>query len=297
LQGITNKNLILQVVEDSDKPLTPKQIYNIINKKVSIKRVTVRGYLRQLYKSQKILQPYPEYYCNRLIYSVIRGPLVVHNIHYSIAAPFLRRLDKFEDVTEFTGGVKLFVQFGKQRRNISGFISNDVPGMSKDALLFALNRVIDIVERDTGKVVFEGFTLTSFETNKDYPGKRLDGKISCLTKTQLFDVIERVYQKDDDTIRCEKKISSDLKVDEAVALLRNELPDVNVSQGLFVLKERVEGLTVSQKFGNRELVEVNDKVKRLEGSITKLVDVLNGKNGKAPVSGSVGDPVGQSYIS
>jgi len=42
---------------------------------------------------------------------------------------------------------------------------------------------------------------------------------------------------------------------------------------LYVLKQRVEGLTTSQKFNNREVVELRSDIK-------KLVDALNGKNGE-----------------
>jgi len=273
LQGITPQNLILKTIEDSGEPLTPMQVYKQIMNKTNIKYPTVKSYLRRLYQRELILQPYPSYYCSRVLYGMIRGAVFVHNVRFCVDAPFLRRFAKICDVEEFTGGVRLFLQFGKQRRNLTGWISNDVPGMAKDTLLFALNRVLDLMEDRTGHVVDVGITLTSFETNKDYPGKRLDGKITCLTKKQLFEVIERVYQKDDDTVRCERKISCDLKVEEAVALLKGEIPDNNVAQGLYVLKQRVEGLTTSQKFNNREVVELRSDIK-------KLVDALNGKNGE-----------------
>ena len=282
--------MVLKAVEDSKIPLTPKQIHEEISSNSDIKPSTVRNYLRDLYNDEKVLQPYPGYYCNNIIYGMIKGQTVVHCVFFSVDAPFLGRFAKIPDITECTGDVKLFIQFGKQRRNLSGKISNDVPGMSKDALLFAFNRVLDLMEHATNHVIDVGITLTSFETNKDYPGKRLDGEIACLTKKQLFEVIERVYQKDENTVRLERKISCDLKVEEAVALLKREIPDNNVAQGLFVLKERVEGLTTSQKFGNREVVE-------LRGDLKKLVDALNGKNDEksVPVSEIVlSDP---TYIS
>jgi len=287
---------VLQVIEDSKTPLAPKQVYDEICSEVDIKPSTVRNYLRNLYNSKKVLQPYPGYYCNHITYSVIAGPLVVHNVHFSVNAPFLKQFSKINDVLEWTGDVKLFIQFGKQRRNLSGNISNDVPGMSKDTLLFALNRILDIMENRTGQVIGDGFVLSTFETNRDYPGKRLDGKISCLTRKQLFDVIERVYQKDEDTVRCERKISSDLKVEEALALLRNEPNDPNLAQGLFVLKKRVEALTLRTQFGNRELVEINkrlDGMDKLAKNLVRLVDALNGVGQKVgAVSGPSENPFG-----
>lgn len=315
-RGFSKQKLVLQVVEDSKIPLTPKQVYDEICPEVDIKPSTVRKYLRRLYEQEKVLQPYPGYYCNSITYGMIKGELRVHNVFFSVDAPFLKRFSKIGDITELTGDVKLFVQFGKQRRNLSGKISNDVPGMAKDTLLFALNRVLDLMEDRTRQVVSEGFTLTSFETNRDYPGKRLDGEITCLTKKQLFEVIERIYQKDDDTVRCERKISSDLKVEEAVALLRNEPNDPNIAQGLFVVKERIEALTLRTQFFSRELVEINkrsdflasdvhlgvvDLSKRVDAlteNLVRIVDALNGINGKPPVSSSaVVEPADPTYIS
>ena len=289
--------MVLQVVENSKVPVTPKQVYDEICSEVDIKPSTVRKYLRRLYEQEKVLQPYPSYYCNSIIYGMINGELKVHNVNFSVDAPFLRRFAKIGDITEWTGDVKLFVQFGKQRRNLSGKISNDVPGMAKDTLLFALNRVLDLMEDRTGHVISDGFMLSTFETNRDYPGKRLDGKIICLTKKQLFEVIERIYQKDEDTVRCERKISSDLKVEEAVALLRNEPNDPNLAQGLFVLKERVEALTLRTQFGNKENVETNERLERLEKTFEKVVDALNGNGVQKGVPPSAVGPVDSSYIS
>jgi len=264
--------VVLATVEDATEPLTPKQIYEIISKKWHITPSTVRKYLRRLHRENRVVQPYPGYYCSRITYSVIVGPLVVHDVHWKIGANFLGGLGKFGDVTELTGGVKIFVQYGRQRRFISGFVSNDVPGMSKDTLLFALNRVLDIIERDTGKVVDEEIILTTFETNKDYPGKRLDGRIASLTKRQLFDVIERVYQKDEDTVRTERKVSQDLTVEAAVDLLKGNLPDSNTAQGLKVLGNQVKGLGVSQKFGNRELVDIKSQLTELTKVFKTLIE-------------------------
>ena len=267
---------ILAVIEDSTEALTPRQVYDKVKRKTNIKHSTVRKYLRRLYNQQKILQPYPGYYCNPITYNVIVGELRVHNVRFCVGANFLGGCGKFADFEEFVGDVRLFIQFGKQRRRLTGQISvkrgSGSRGLVKDTLLFALNRVLDVVEATTGHVVEDGVVLTSFETNRDYPGKRLDGKIACLTMKQLFEVIERVYQKDEDTLRTERKVSCDMKVEAAVDLLRGNLPDSNVAQGLKVLSDRVDGLNTRIGFGNRELVDMHSQLEELTETFKKMLN-------------------------
>jgi len=141
-----------------------------------------------------------------------------------------------------------------------------------------LNRVLDIMEETTDHVVDGDFVLTSFETNRDYPGKRLDGKIVCLTKMQLFEVVERVYQKDEDTVRVERKVSQDLTVEAAVSLLKGNLPDSNVAQGLKIMSDRMDGFEVSQKFGNRELVDVKTQLSELTKTFKKMLNQTEGQH-------------------
>lgn len=265
--ALSKLKTLLALVEDATEPMTPKQIHEEISKKMYITHSTVRKYLRRLTREQKIIQPYPSYYCSKVTYNVIVGELRVHNVRFVVRANFLGRFEKFVDVEEFIGDVRLFIQFGKQRRKLTGQISikkgSRSKGLVKDTLLFALNRVLDLMEYHTNHVVGDGFVLSSFETNRDYPGKRLDGKIACLTKKQLFDVIERVYQKDEDVVRVERKISQDLKVEEAVSLLRGNLPDSNVAQGLMVLTKRIDGLNTRIGFYGREIAELNEALRKL----------------------------------
>lgn len=273
---------VLATVEDSSVSLSPKQIHEILSKNWHITPSTVRKYVRRLLRENRIVQPHPGYYCSRITFNVIVGELRVHNIRFCVRANFLRRFEKICDVEEFIGDVRVFIQFGKQRRKLSGQVSvkkgSRSRGLVKDTLLFALNRVLDLMEHYTGYTLVDGFGLTSFETNRDYPGKRLDGKIACLTKKQLFDVIERVYQKDDDIVRVERKVSQDLTVEAAVSLLRGNLPDSNVAQGLMVLTKRVDGINNRVGFGNRELVDVRSQLSELTEAVKKLV-TGNAQNG------------------
>jgi hypothetical protein len=197
--------------------------------------------------------------------------------------------------------VKIFVQFGVRNKQVSGFIANDRPGMDCNTLIMAFNRVYDVVELVTGHVLSAEIVLTTFETNRDFLGRRLDGQITCLTKQELFEVLEKVYQKEEDVVRSELKVTRNWKVESAVRVLKGQYPTVSASQGLYEVKKGLEAVGWRLQFFSGELVEINrrsdffagdvrDKVdglgKRLdvlEGDLVRMVDilekVLNGGNG------------------
>jgi hypothetical protein len=207
-------------------------------------------------------------YCSIITYDVMVGDLLVHNIRFSVDAPFLKRFEKIPDFEEFTGDMRVFVQFGKQRRNLSGQISirqySHCKGFTKEALFAGLNRAIDWMQEMTGQTLVEGFSITAFECNKDYGGARLDeasyGRVSCLRKEEFFGVITQVYQKDDQTVRVEQRVCKSLKVQEAVAFLKNPLGNSNLEFGLKQLHDVVDGLRDSVKWQNRGFAEVSREV-------------------------------------
>jgi hypothetical protein len=92
--------------------------------------------------------------------------------------------------------------------------------MGKSACLFAVHRWIDIAEERLGHSLPDTFSITSFEQNRDYVGFRLDGNLSCVTKEGLFGVIERVYQKEENVVRVEHKVSNAMVFSEFESLLQ-----------------------------------------------------------------------------
>ena len=54
---------------------------------------------------------------------------------------------------------------------------------------------------------------TTFELNKDSTGVRIDG-VQCITKTDLYGMIERIYQKEENLVRKEWKVTADVSVNK-----------------------------------------------------------------------------------
>lgn len=177
-------------------------------------------------------------------------PLRVHNVILGVDAPWL---DFSDDVEEWTGGVKVRVQFGLQRRRMTGRISCD-GGMGRNAVFFALNRCYDIIQERTGRTV-ENVTVKTFEVNRDYYGVRIDGP-RCYTVKGLYGVLERIYQKEDDVVRTEHKVTKPMTIDEFENLMRGGVTAFNLQQGMFDLSRRVTELAEAQKMTNEVLLKI-----------------------------------------
>ena len=243
---------ILEVINESELELTPIGIAQKLREKYpnfKINDGSIRKYCRNLLKINKVLQPYPGAYCNKITYGMRFVPLTVHNVAFRVCLS--------EDVVswskdEFIGDVKLHVCFGSERRKVSGYISND-RGMVKDTVLFAVQRCFDIAEYHLGHSLPEPLELTSFEQNRDYNGLRIDG-VQCVTKKGLDGMIERIYQKEEALVRAEHKISKIMSLTEFESLLNGGVPGYNQTQAQFALMQQVGQLTDALKFTNSRLL-------------------------------------------
>lgn len=185
----------------------------------------------------------------------MRVPLRCHNLLFTIEGQ--EWVVEGGKVEEVVGDATLWVTFGVQRKKVTCQIACDV-GLNLDACLFAVRRLVDIVEGRKGSLVDKLF-LRTFEANRDFQGVRIDG-CKCYTRRGLFDVIERVYQKDESTVRVEHKVCESMEVDQFLSLIRGGMTNYQVTQGLFVLVKKFEQLIEAVKFSNGELVGLKRRI-------------------------------------
>ena len=252
---------IRKVIAESEIELPPSEIANI----AKVNPSTARGYLRRLLKEGKVIQPYPGAYCNKITHGMRFLPLRCHNV--IVCAECLPWLDFSDDVTEFTGAVKVHVQFGIERRKITGRISCD-SGMDMNAVVFALNRFFDLVKERTGHDL-DVVVVKTVEFNRDYLGIRLDG-VKCYTRKGLFEAVERIYQKEDDVVRHEFKVSREMSVDEFTALIRGGVSNYDLQQGLFMLVQDVKSLVEAVKSQNGMICQTTKLQEALVERFRKL---------------------------
>ncbi len=252
---------VFHVIDAAEIQLTPHEIackiYTDDSEQWTPKKIkpgqfsTVRGACTKLLQKGLVVQPYPGAYCNKITHGVLFVPLCVHNV--TLLAKVCQNLEHWEK-TEFVGGVKIHVCFGKQRKQVTGYIACDVGGMTHDACLLALNRWFEIVESRLGYCL-QDLVLQTVEFNKDYHGCRIDG-FQCVTKQELYGIIDRTYQKEEDVIRRERKIVKPMSLNKFEAEIHKNLDSIGRGQGVYELKEEVRQLREAQKFSNSKQLEV-----------------------------------------
>ncbi len=210
---------------------------------------------------------------------------------------------KHWEVDEFVGGVKIHVCFGSERRKISGYVACDVGGMSHDACLLALHRWFDVVEDHLGWQLND-LELLTFECNKDYYGVRIDG-VQCVTKLDLFGMVERVYQKEENLVRKERKITRPMSVTKFEEVISKGFTDHDKLQASFELKQEVKRVGEALKFNNSRLLGVERlqeaiynvlsksplrKIENLESAVEKIAFNVNKLTEVLGKLGDVEDP-------
>lgn len=243
MEGLSLRERIVKAVEASEIELTPLQIAE----KVHANHSTVRVYLPQLVAQNRIVTPYKGAYCSKITHMVMSQNLKVHNIVVVGEVG----VDSHFDVTEVVGSVKVRVVFGVQRQKVSIFISCDA-GMDKNSCLLAMDKGFGIVRAKLGRDL-ENIQLKTFELNRDYLGVRVD-RATCVTRVGLYDMVERVYQKEEG-VRHEWKISKSMPLNEFEALLQGGVTGYNITQANFALVQEVKKLTEALKFTNDQLFQ------------------------------------------
>ncbi len=264
------------VIDASEVELKPCEVARKIHaprKPTRGQYTTVRGICTKLLAKGLVLQPYPGSYCNKITYGVRFVPLCVHNI--SLRSFVVQDVKSWEK-DEFVGGVKIHVCFGSERRKVSGYIACDVGGMSHDACLLALHRWFDIVQDHLGWQLNDLEILT-FECNKDDYGVRLDG-VQCMTKMNLFGMVERVYQKEENLVRKERKVTRPMSVTKFEEAISKGFKDSEGAQHSFELKQELKRNSEALKFTNSRLL-----------GLEKLQEAIYGVLSKASVPGKLVD--------
>ncbi len=264
--------LTYQIIDASEVELKPCEIARKIHaprKPTPGQYSTVRFFCSKLLQKGLIIQPYPGAYCNKITYGVRFVPLSVHNISLR---SFVCQDVKHWEMDEFVGGVKIHVCFGSERRKISGYLACDVGGMSHDACLLALNRWFDLVNDRLG-FQLNDLEILTFECNKDYHGIRLDG-VQCITKVDLYGMVERVYQKEESLVRKERKITKPMSVNRFEQAISKGFADTERSQHAVELREEVKRNTEALKYTNSRLLQLERLNEAMFGALNRLNDVL-----------------------
>ncbi|MCL2287765.1 MAG: hypothetical protein FWC33_01080 [Candidatus Bathyarchaeota archaeon] len=267
--GYSIEERICHVIDASEVELKPSEIARKIHaphKPTAGQYTSVRVICARLLQRGLVIQPYPGTYCSKITYGVRFVPLMLHNIrlHSNLCMDV-----KSEVISEVVGGIGIKVVFGSERRKVSGVISCDA-GMSRDACLFAVNRWFELVEKKLG-FCLNDLVLTTWELNKDHAGIRIDG-IQCVTKRDLYGMIERTYQKEENLVRKEWKISTPMSLNKFEEAVSKGLAGIEKAQDLKDLRDEVRGVWKALKFNNSRMLELGRCVEAISKSQLNMVD-------------------------
>jgi hypothetical protein len=117
--------------------------------------------------------------------------------------------------------------------------------------------------------------LLTFECNKDYYGVRIDG-IQCVTKEDLYVMVERVYQKEENPVHKEWKVAESMSVNAFEAATKKGIGEHDRVQSFFELKEEAKRVSEAIKFTNSRLHELEKLNAATFNALTKLIDLVSG---------------------
>ena len=258
------------IIDAAEDVLMPCEIARMIHSDKKPKEITpgqyttVRVICTKLLAKGLVVQPYPGAYCNKITHAVRFVPLCVHNV--TLLSKLCQSVKHWEN-DEYVGNVKIHVCFGKERKQVSGYIACDVGGMSHDACLLALNRWFGIVEGRLGYCL-QDLVLQTVEFNKDYHGRRIDG-FQCVTKSDLYGIIDRTYQKEENVIRRERKVTQPMSINKFESEIRKGIDEIGKSQGEFELKQEVKRTSDALKYTNSRLLGLENLAEAMYKVISK----------------------------
>jgi len=200
------KQLILQALEDRGKPMTTKGISTHRFVKGRLKWASVRVYVRHLCLEKKVRQLYARGpYVITTRYGAERG-LKLHNIRLQLEGVSFAR--KVEDFDRWFGNIHVYITFGVRHGKISCSIAKD-RGLEWSEWNFVQALFLWKCEEVLGHSVdLAAIRVLQAEIGNDHLRRRLEGVAKCVTLTDANGVLERIYQKDDSTVRREVKVKN-----------------------------------------------------------------------------------------
>ncbi len=201
-------------------------------------------------------------------------PLKVHNIIFTVEEAGVVEHWEWK---EAVGLVALKVVFGTEHDKVSCFISCDV-GMDRNTCLFALEKCIKVIESRLGHVL-EDVVVRTFEANKDYSGARLDG-VHCLTVKGLFDVVERVYQKEENLVRHELKVSQPTSLEQFIGLLNGGVSQYQMNQAVFSIIQELKTVAEAVKSNTGHVCDLAKVTEAMFNHQVKELKKKENKNGE-----------------
>lgn len=244
---------ILEVLQNADHPLWPKEI----SRQAQVHYGTTRVYLRQLLQQGRVKQTEPRLYVMNPMYGVGEAPPLIQNVILRVRSRGSVVVPSF--VEQF-GDVTLKVSYGMKRGKITCALSCP-RGMDLSSFAMAVAYVKHLAGAWEGvDPTDDEIEVVSCEFLNDYQGMRLEG-VQCITLKTLLGALERIYNKGAG-LRSEVKVKPQ-SLEAIYTLLKGGVTAYNVIQGIFAVDKRIEDLTVAIKHQNLGMQSLTTTMKAL----------------------------------
>lgn len=247
---------ILEIIDLSDLPLTPKEIAS----ETGINHNSVKVYLRRLKERNFLIQPYRGYYStpdDLVTFDTRPGGRVtsvvprVHNVRLKIeglvGGGLISRLDYGVAVVAVVVG----------DNGVANVQVDCYPNMSLDYTAFKL--FMACLKRELSVPKNAPIYVTSFELNHDFAGIQIDG-CKALTLSAFDGSFERLYNKHKNLLRSEVRAVGSTTPEAVYELLKGGVNTYNIMQGLALLINEIRQEREAQKFTNRILSDLLRKI-------------------------------------
>ena len=264
----TKEQTILNELEKTDRPLTPKEIAS----NTGIKDSTVRVYLQRLKTKGYAHQRFRGYYqATKNVVTLggvgVRGGAVVTRCHKLVllvknssglvGRRVLVENEAFKVVVAGKGGGRATV-----------FV--DCKGSySFDYAAFCL--LVELIMARLGIDDINAVEVRSVEFNNDFKGVLLEG-VKAVTLSDFKGAFERIYQKEKGRLRSEANVQQQMSVEAAYTLLKGGITPFNTYQSSFQQIQEVSRLVEAVKFGNRTNARIAAYLQAIVGKLNSLLD-------------------------
>ena len=257
---------ILETIENSSYPITPKEISYL----TGIKHSTARKYVKRLEGMGHIWGVYYGHYVStKNIFTSGRS---------MVESDFPRLHNLRLRVVDFVGAVRrnsfnfgfLKVTFQQHSNGTVTVFVDCVDSYSLGYVAFRL--LVELIKKELGLEDWEKVTVSSFEFNNDFEGARLDGA-KAVTLRAFDGSFRRVYQKSFG-IRDEVKVVGSTRVEDVLSLLQGGVDPYNVSQLLFGLVQEIRLEREAVKFQSGLVIDAISSMRRCieaMGARTKII--------------------------
>jgi len=269
---ITVKHKIIQLLEDTSRPLAPLEIAQ----NLKANRNTVRARLSELRKKGMVLRVFKHHYTITTTHGVV--PPRVQNLQVKAGVPV--RVEHrgppgsgYKESVIKMGDLSVILQFGYRNQQVNYQVSTprglDLDGFR--AVHVAVGKHLQVMGYKSPSP--DDWMVIEYELLFGHSSVKMEG-VKALTWRALDGSLEKYYNKDSG-LRREIRPTTELPVRDLEHLLQGGMAQYQVTQGLSLIAKMVGDSIKSQKNTNRLVSDLTKVVGALANAQIRMQDSIS----------------------